>query len=66
MADYNKLSIDKNSFRNLYLLLLSLITLFILFFATWLARYMASQISTPITALLNAAQELRKGNWDTG
>jgi PAS domain S-box-containing protein len=62
VADYNKLSIDKNSFRNLYLLLLSLITLFILFFATWLARYMASQISTPITALLDGAQELRKGN----
>jgi PAS domain S-box-containing protein len=62
VADYNKLSGDKNSFRNLYLLLLSLITLFILFFATWLARYMANQISTPITALLNAAEELRKGN----
>jgi PAS domain S-box-containing protein len=62
VADYNKLSIDKNSFRNLYLLLLSLITLFILFFATWLARYMASQISTPITALLDGAEELRKGN----
>ncbi len=62
VAEYNKLSVDKNSFRNLYLLLLSLITLFILFFATWLARYLASQISTPITALLDAAQQLRKGN----
>jgi PAS domain S-box-containing protein len=44
------------------LLLLSLITLFILFCATWIARYMAGQISTPITALLRAAEQIRKGN----
>jgi PAS domain S-box-containing protein len=62
VTDYNKLATDKNSFRNLYLLLLSLITLFILFFATWLARYLASQISTPLTALLDAAQQIRKGD----
>ena len=40
----------------IYLLLLSLITLFILFFATWIARYMAGQISTPITALLRGGR----------
>jgi two-component system nitrogen regulation sensor histidine kinase NtrY len=39
-----------------------LITLFILFFAIWIARYMAGQISTPITALLRAAEQIRKGN----
>ena len=62
VGDYNRLAVDKSSFRDLYLLLLSMITLFILFFATWLARYLAGQISTPITALLTAAQEIRKGN----
>lgn len=62
VRDYNRLAVDKSSFRDLYLLLLSLITLFILFFATWLARYLAGQISTPITALLTAAQEIRSGN----
>jgi len=62
VSDYNRLAIDKTSFRDLYLLLLSLITLFILFFATWLARYLAGQISSPITALLTAAEEIRKGN----
>lgn len=62
VSDYNKLATDKNSFRHLYLLLLSMITLFILFFATWLARYLAGQISTPITALLSGAQEIRSGN----
>jgi two-component system nitrogen regulation sensor histidine kinase NtrY len=60
--EYNRLAADKNSFRRLYLELLLLITLFILFFATWLARYLAGQISVPITALLTAAQQIRKGN----
>jgi PAS domain S-box-containing protein len=62
VADYDRLSVDKKAFRRLYLLLLSLITLFILFFATWIARYMAGQISTPIAALLRAAEQVRKGN----
>jgi two-component system, NtrC family, nitrogen regulation sensor histidine kinase NtrY len=62
VADYDRLSVDKKAFRRLYLLLLSLITLFILFFAIWIARYMAGQISTPITALLRGAEQIRKGN----
>jgi two-component system nitrogen regulation sensor histidine kinase NtrY len=60
--EYKQLSIDRKAFRSLYLLLLSLITLFILFFAIWIARYIAGQISTPITALLKAAEQIRKGN----
>ena len=35
---------------------------FVLLFAIWIARYMAGQISTPITALLRAAEQIRKGN----
>jgi two-component system nitrogen regulation sensor histidine kinase NtrY len=62
VSEYNQLAADRKAFRSLYLLLLSLITLFILFFATWIARYMAGQISTPITALLKAAEQIRKGN----
>ena len=62
VAEYNRLSVDRKAFRRSYLLLLSLITLFILFFAIWIARYMAGQISTPITALLKAADQIRKGN----
>ena len=62
VSEYNRLAADRKAFRSLYLLLLSLITLFILFFATWIARYMAGQISTPITALLKAAEQIRKGN----
>ncbi len=62
VSEYNRLAADRKAFRSLYLLLLSLITLFILFFAIWMARYMAGHISTPITALLKAAGQIRKGN----
>jgi PAS domain S-box-containing protein len=62
VADYNRLSAERKDVRRTYLLLLSLITLFILFFAIWIARYMAGQISTPISALLRAAEQIRKGN----
>jgi len=62
VSEYNRLAVDRKAFRSMYLLLLSLITLFIMFFATWMARYMAGQISTPITALLKGAEQIRKGN----
>src|ERR1700734_1652062 len=62
VADYNGLAVERKGVRRTYLLLLSLITLFILFFAIWIARYMAGQISTPIAALLRAAEQIRKGN----
>ena len=48
--------------RYFYLLLMSLITLFVLFVATWIALFLAKQISMPITALLEAASEVRSGN----
>ena len=59
---YDQLAINKKSTRNFYLLLLALITLFILFVATWIALFLARQISVPISALLTAAGEVRKGN----
>lgn len=60
--DYDRLAIDRRDFRNLYLLLLSLITLFILFVATWIAQFMARQISDPISAILDAADKVRHGD----
>ena len=41
---------------------LALVALFVLFIATWLAQYVARQISTPITALLQAVGEVSRGN----
>ena len=59
---YNQLSADRRSLRYLYLLFQVLIALFILFVATWIALILAKQISVPISALLEAAGQVRKGN----
>jgi PAS domain S-box-containing protein len=53
---------NKKFYRNVYFLLICLITLFILFFASWMAQMLARQISVPISALLGAAREVRQGN----
>jgi two-component system nitrogen regulation sensor histidine kinase NtrY len=62
VRDYDKLTVDRRGFRNFYVLLLVLITLFILFFATWVALFLSKQISNPIAALLEAAGQVRRGN----
>ena len=53
---------NRKDYRTLYIMLMVLITLFVLFVATWLARILANRISTPIAALLEAAGEVRRGN----
>ena len=45
-----------------YIMLEALITLFVLFVATWIALFFAKQISVPITAILEGASQVRKGN----
>ena len=62
IGDYDRLAAERKNIRNFYLILLGLITLFVLFFATWVALFLAKQISNPISALLDAAGEVRKGN----
>jgi two-component system nitrogen regulation sensor histidine kinase NtrY len=53
---------NRQTARTLHLMLMILITLFVLFVATWLARILANRISVPITAILEAAGEVRQGN----
>ncbi len=60
--EFNQIKKDRKDFRTYYLMLISLLTLFMLFVTTWVALLMAKQISVPITALLDAASEVRKGN----
>ena len=60
--EYDQLAAGKSSVRKLYLLFLLLIALFILFVATWIALVLSRQISVPISALLEAAGQVRKGN----
>ena len=61
-ASNDQLTANRKATRTTYLLLLALITLFILFVATWIALFMARQIIVPITALLEASRQVRKGN----
>ncbi len=49
-------------YQDTYFRLICLITVFVLFFATWTAQVLSRQISIPISALLGAAQEVRRGN----
>ena len=53
---------SRKNYRNLYTMLMLLITMFVLLVAAWLARILANRISTPITAILEAADEVRQGN----
>ena len=53
---------NRHDIRRLYLMEMALITLFVLSVATWIALFLAKQISLPITALVEAATEVRKGN----
>ena len=62
VREYDQLVANRRYLRYIYLLFQALIALFILFVATWIARILALQISGPISALLAAAGEVRKGN----
>ena len=59
---YAELASSSRQIRLFYLSMMALITLFVLFFATWMAFFLAKQISVPISALLDGASEVRKGN----
>lgn len=62
VRDYNSLALTKRETRRFYLQLLLLITLFILFIAAWVALFLARQITSPLTAILEAARAVRAGN----
>ncbi|WP_321476097.1 ATP-binding protein [uncultured Paludibaculum sp.] len=62
VSDYDRLALGRKETRRFYLQLLVLITVFILFIAVWVALFLARQISSPVTALLEAARAVRGGN----
>ena len=62
VTSYDRLKKTKTETRNQYVAFLALITFFILFVATWIALFLARQITEPISALLRASQEVRQGN----
>ena len=60
--EYAQLAAQKRQIRSTYLMFILLIALFILFVVTWIALKLARQISGPISALLDAAGQVRRGN----
>lgn len=62
LNDYDQLVANFKAVRRNYLLLLTLVTLFTLFLAVWVALFLSRLISGPISALLGAAEQVRAGN----
>src|ERR1700761_551420 len=62
IEEQRQLAGRKKFYHDTYFLLICLLTLFVLFFAAWSAQILSRQISVPISALLGAAQEVRRGN----
>jgi PAS domain S-box-containing protein len=62
VKDYDKIRAQRDRLNSVYIQYMALITLFILFVATWVALMLERQFSAPIAALLTAVTEVRKGN----
>jgi two-component system, NtrC family, nitrogen regulation sensor histidine kinase NtrY len=60
--EWRETTTTRTSVRRVSVMLMALITLFVLFVATWIALFLSKQISIPITALAEAASQVRKGN----
>ncbi|HWF07324.1 MAG TPA: ATP-binding protein [Bryobacteraceae bacterium] len=59
---FNELRFQQKAVRRNYIYLLATFAAFILFAATWLADYLARQISVPVAAVLGAVDEVSRGN----
>ncbi|HXH51533.1 MAG TPA: ATP-binding protein [Terriglobia bacterium] len=61
---YEQLSNQRKAVRRVYLLSLSLLTVLILFVASWFALFFSKQVTVPIQALADATHEVSVGNLD--
>ncbi|MBI2179871.1 MAG: PAS domain-containing protein [Deltaproteobacteria bacterium] len=61
---YKHLASLKTPVKNSYILTLLLITLVIIFAATWFGLYLAKGITVPIQRLAEGTHEVAQGNWD--
>jgi two-component system, NtrC family, nitrogen regulation sensor histidine kinase NtrY len=61
---YKHLMFLKAPVKNSYILTLLLITLVIIFGATWCGLYLAKSITVPIQKLAEGTHEVAHGNWD--
>jgi hypothetical protein len=59
---YSELTRKQKDLKRIYLSILGLLTLLILFAATWLAMFLSKQVTVPIQALAEATHEVFKGD----
>jgi len=59
---YDELSRGRKAEKRTYVAMLWLLTLLILFIATWFALFFSKQVTIPIQALANATHEVAQGN----
>ena len=62
--EYRKLRLFETPIRTSYLIILSLISLFIFFAATWFGFYLARQITDPLQRLAEGARQVAEGEMD--
>jgi len=62
--EYKQLKIYKNPIKLIYVILLSAVTLLIIFSATWFGFHLSRVITVPISRLADATQQVAQGNLD--
>jgi two-component system nitrogen regulation sensor histidine kinase NtrY len=59
---YDELSHERRALKRTYVSILSLLTLLLLFVATWFAMFLAKQVTVPVQALAEATNEVSSGH----
>ncbi len=62
--NYAALRVERKLIRQTYLLVLLLLTVIVLFAATWFALYLSKMVIRPVSALEQATQEISSGRLD--
>lgn len=60
--DYARLSQERKRLRGLYMLWLTLLTVLVLFIATWFSLFVAKLVTRPVAALAEATREISRGH----
>src|SRR5215813_1802010 len=61
---YEDMGRDRKQVRSVYMMFLLLITVVVLFFATWLSLFISILVTRPVSALAEATKELSRGHFD--
>jgi two-component system, NtrC family, nitrogen regulation sensor histidine kinase NtrY len=61
--EYRQLKILKQPITSNYIVTLVLVTLLVIFCATWMGLYLAKGITVPVQRLADATREVARGNW---